>query len=191
MKRVIGVDYSPNGTAWWTDDDEFSFSSMLKKRYTDDERHIQIPDSLQTLGKVYFIAGEFSKLIKEKEIKILSLESPAFFGTNQKEDYKSGYHIFRYIMYLNGGMTINITPNSLKLYSTGNGRAEKIDVIKAAQDEIGNSLDINSFGKQAENIADSFWLRKFAIDIVTNKCYNEDKKNQHKHRALLTLRGVK
>ena len=182
--KIIGVDYSPNGTAWWISETDFNFFSMLKKKHSDDSRHIPIDDSMNTIEKVYYMAGIFSHVIQSKNIKVMCLESRAMFGSNQKEEYLSGYHILRYIMHLNGGRTIDVSPRSLKLYATGNGKAEKVDMIREAQNSLGDTLNLSVFGKLSDNIADSYFLRQVGVDTVTNKCYTEE----HKIRALKNIK---
>lgn len=171
-KKILAIDYSLSGSAFIygnTNEEKFDykyFSAM--KMDSKNFNCVPIDKNLPAEQRLDNIITLFVNLLNG--VDYVFLEAPSFNSKNSSSDFKDGYAIIKFICRLNNVPYLLIPPISNKLYFTGNGKAEKIDMVNYAVENYSKYIDFeNISNKHKEDIADVCGLYQLGKDYLT--CY--------------------
>lgn len=169
MTNILAIDYSVNGTSFvFNDGDkvECLFFSEFKQD-ENKENCIKVRKDKTTLEKVDDVIKALEEFIKNVEEDLVILESPSYASNNKRDEFRDGYAIIKYICRKNDVKHLLVPPVSLKLYMTGNSKAEKEDMRQAIIEEFGIDYKETS-NKKWDNICDARALYELGQDYL--KC---------------------
>lgn len=155
--KIIGIDYSLNGTAVYekdtaSKDENYMYFTNDKK--TTDTNSIYIDEKLSQPEKIDIIIKFLQEnYFNQKNIDLVVLEAAAL---SKNYEWQEAYGIIKHKLRLAGIKYITIVPTSLKLYATGSGRADKTQMSYHLRQQTG--LDFDYLGDIANNIVDAAWL---------------------------------
>lgn len=155
--RVLAIDYSVNGTCIFITDIDGSIEYLYFSEYTSDKNNdkcIPVDKTEPTLKRVDRVVEAIETVFKEGGADLLVLESASYSSTNKNDDFKDGYAITRFLSRRYNIPYIQVPPVSLKLFLTGNSKAEKEDMRQAIINEL--NIDYKEVSvKKWDNLCDS------------------------------------
>lgn len=169
MKNVLAIDYSVNGTSFVFNDGE-KVECLFFSEFKQDENCencIKVQKDRTTLEKVDNVIKALEAFIDNTKEDLIVLESPSYSSNNKRDDFRDGYAIIKYICRKHNIKHLLVPPVSLKLYITGNSKAEKEDVRQAIIKEF--NIDYKEItNKKWDNICDARSLYELGKDYL--KC---------------------
>lgn len=157
LNKIMAIDYSVNGTCIFLTDIDGSVEYLYFSEYANDKNNkncIPVDKTQPTLIRVDKIAEAIEEVFKENGVNLLVLESASYSSSNKNDDFKDGYAIIRYLARKYNIKYIQVPPVSLKLFLTGNSKAEKEDMRQAIINEFNiDYKDISA--KKWDNLCDS------------------------------------
>lgn len=168
-KKILAIDYSLSGSAFiygYVNEDKFNYKYFSAMKM-DSKNHncVPIDKNLPAEQRLDNIIVLFVNLLNG--IDLVILEAPSFNSKNSSSDFKDGYAIIKYICRQRNIPYILIPPISNKLYFTGNGKAEKIDMVNFAVENYSKQIDFeNISNKHKEDIADVCGLYQLGKDYL-------------------------
>lgn len=157
LNKIMAIDYSVNGTCIFLTDIDGSIEYLYFSEYVSDKNNkncIPVDKTEPTLKRVDKIAEAIEEVFKENGVNLLVLESASYSSSNKNDDFKDGYAIIRYLARKYNIKYIQVPPVSLKLFLTGNSKAEKEDMRQAIINEFNiDYKDIST--KKWDNLCDS------------------------------------
>lgn len=157
LNKIMAIDYSVNGTCIFLTDIDGSMEYLYFSEYANDKNNkncIPVDKTQPTLIRVDKIAEAIEEVFKENGVNLLVLESASYSSSNKNDDFKDGYAIIRYLARKYNIKYIQVPPVSLKLFLTGNSKAEKEDMRQAIINEFNiDYKDISA--KKWDNLCDS------------------------------------
>ena len=194
-KKILAIDYSLSGSAFiygYIKENKFEykyFSSM--KMDSKNENCIPIDKTLPAEQRLDNIITLFVNLLYD--VDYVFLEAPSFNSKNSSSDFKDGYAIIKYICRQNNIPYLLIPPISNKLYFTGSGKAEKIDMVNFATKNYNKYIDFeNISNKHKEDIADVCGLYQLGKDFLNSGACDTkyfEELPLHRQQVVATFKG--
>lgn len=148
---TIGLDLSLTATGvavWDQENQRVTYTKVIttskQSHPEDDERY-------------WYITKKIMQVITEHNLQGIAIEAPAFQGMEKRPSELAG--VVKVVLYRHGYDYILVAPNTLKKYATGNGRADKPEMVRWAQ-----KFDPNITN---HNIADALHLARYVAESVS------------------------
>jgi len=153
---VVGVDQSSTstGVVVLNVTGEYLYSYLIQppKKLTFDERVLYTQRVLEEI-----------LLDLSSNLKCLGLESVAMFAKGRVVQLAGLFGLIKYSVMKNGTCVYEFTPSSVKKYATGNGRADKQDVIDILPENVRlDFLDINE--SKIDDLADAYFIARMTAE---------------------------
>ncbi len=170
-KRYVGIDPSTKtGLVVLDKDGNVVFADEIKSKIKDD------PERMLDLMK------KLDKHVQPIDAVVIENFSFGSVGRGVSIQYGIGW-AYRFLMFERSIPYVEIAPTSSKKFATGNGRANKLDIIQAAKDKYG-------FVTKSDNVADAFFMAHIAR-AMDNKEVFDQLTNYQKEVVLLLLKKGK
>lgn len=156
---ILGIDQSLNGSAFvWMK----NFKVLDFRFFTDTLSKSKNPHAVfnkETGSKrLNNIFNFLQEKLKEYELTNAAIEDYAFGAKSQSVFQLGGLgEMMKLCLYRSGVPYRTYEPNKVKKFATGNGSAEKSEIVLAAYKD---GFDVGHFGKNGEDLADAYWIAK-------------------------------
>lgn len=171
MNRVLGIDQSMAGTAWVVLDDEKNVIAhgMIRTGGNTEPKYDYMFTSENKIDRFEYISNKLWEIRLKYVVSYISIEGLSFgsagnatrdlavlMGWIQSEIWEDGYWL-------------ETPATTLKKYATGNGRAEKGDMLEALPEPFQQGLrdTYKKSGKSSglQDIPDAYWLACKGVDF--------------------------
>jgi Holliday junction resolvasome RuvABC endonuclease subunit len=153
---VVGIDPSLNGTG---------LAVLQGGRLT--YQHVRLnnrSDNRATgTARLLYVAASIDEFLTLHKADTVCMEGVAMHGVGRVADIAELHGAVRVVAALQGCSIVTVPPSALKKYATGNGRADKQDMIAAARRRTTGAHIPN------DDIADAVLLMFFGIDLRYNR----------------------
>jgi Holliday junction resolvasome RuvABC endonuclease subunit len=172
IDKILSIDFSLTGTAFiWGDTKNINYKYFSNLKSDTNNLHcVSIPKEFKSCDKLDFVIHDYMKLCANEDIKYVFLEAPSFNSSNSNSEFKSGYGVLTWFARQVGIPYLLVPPISLKLFFTGNARAEKSEMVQQAVKLYGNTIDFDSISKKhREDVSDALSLFTLGKEYLLNK----------------------
>ena len=176
MATVLGIDPSLSGTAFVVLKDgelhNYCFFTDVIKVAKASPKHaiLNKATGIERLNKIYESYDELLAF-NSGRIDCVGIENYAFGATSNSVFQIGGCgELLRLLTYREKIPYKEFEPSVVKKFATGNGSAQKSEMVLAAYKD---GFDVSPYGKNGEDLADAYWIAKM---ITRNLQILDDKK---------------
>lgn len=135
--------------------------SLTRTGVADQRGHVKTirPGRLSGLERLDFIRHAVLDVIVHPDVELIIIEGYAYAAAHGAHQAGELGGIIRLTVWMANVPHYDIAPTTLKRYATGNGQANKEQVVANARERLG-------YGGFDNNEADALWLRAIGMDLL-------------------------
>ena len=158
--KVLGIDPSSNlGVAFYDSATKESHAKVIHIKKID-------KDTPYTVGKrLTLYMKEFHDFLRSLEVDVCVIETPAYgIRSNASVLINAIYGVILISLFTQDMITFQVSPSSLKKYTTGKGNARKAEMLKAV-------YRYWAFDTDDDNCADAYALARIGAALLNDAGY--------------------
>lgn len=160
MHCVIGIDQSLTSTGVVVIEDGVPKPIDYKVINTTKDQTIQ--------QRIWYITTQIHLIAHKYKPILINVEGLSFASSgNATRDLAGLYYSLTTVLPFSFGYNVQtITPNQVKKFATGKGRADKKEMWEALPDHIKEAFSLVKKTKGLYDVTDAYWLAKYTEDII-------------------------